>query len=115
DAYVKIGKVEEAMAAWEKAISVDKENRLSDGVKKKLQEAREKQLRAKGERPQPKIDTKERARPRPPPPLSGARSLRVRPAGGVAGSRGGGRASTARGRVGRLRGAPSPGRHPQPP
>ena len=53
DAYVKNGKVEEAIAAWEKAVSVDKDNRLGDGVKKKLQEAREKQLRAKGESPKP--------------------------------------------------------------
>jgi hypothetical protein len=37
---------------------VDKENRLGDGFKKKLQEAREKQLRAKGESPKPKIETK---------------------------------------------------------
>jgi pentatricopeptide repeat protein len=58
DAYVKNGKVEEAIAAWEKAVSVDKDNRLGDGVKKKLQEAREKQLRAKGESPKPKTETK---------------------------------------------------------
>ena len=51
DAYLKNGKVEEAIAAWEKALQVDKENRTSESVKKKLQEAREKQLRAKGDPP----------------------------------------------------------------
>src|SRR5262249_31292365 len=49
DAYLKNGKIEEAIATWEKTLTVDKEGRITEAVKKKLQEAREKQLRAKGE------------------------------------------------------------------
>ena len=49
DAYLKNGQIEEAISAWERALQVDKENRTSESVKKKLQEAREKQLRAKGD------------------------------------------------------------------
>ncbi|MBI5627821.1 MAG: tetratricopeptide repeat protein, partial [Candidatus Rokubacteria bacterium] len=51
DAYLKNGQIEEAISAWERALQVDKENRTSESVKKKLQEAREKQLRAKGDAP----------------------------------------------------------------
>jgi tetratricopeptide (TPR) repeat protein len=53
DAYLKNGKVEEAIAAWERALRVDTENRLGEAVRRKLQEAREKQLRARGEAPSP--------------------------------------------------------------
>ncbi|MEK7364984.1 MAG: tetratricopeptide repeat protein, partial [candidate division NC10 bacterium] len=47
DAYMKNGFVDDAVAAWEKSLSLDPKN---EEVKKKLQETRDKQRSVKGER-----------------------------------------------------------------
>jgi predicted negative regulator of RcsB-dependent stress response len=47
DAYSKNGLPDEAMAAWEKSLQLDPS---ADGVKKKLEDLRNRQPRVKGER-----------------------------------------------------------------
>jgi predicted negative regulator of RcsB-dependent stress response len=47
DAYLKNGLEDEALATWEKSLQVDPG---ADGVKKKVQELRERRRRAQGER-----------------------------------------------------------------
>ena len=48
DALLKTGRTEEAIATWERALKADAENTISESVKKKIADAREKARRAKG-------------------------------------------------------------------
>ena len=48
DAFYKAGRTEDAIATWERALKADTENTVSDNIKKKIADAREKARRAKG-------------------------------------------------------------------
>jgi Flp pilus assembly protein TadD len=51
DAYVKNGMLPEAITAWERSLQVDAKGPTAETVQKKLNEARDNQMRAKGGAP----------------------------------------------------------------